>query len=36
MRSGGNVVATGLTPFDKTGEMPADLTGWPGFGQEGF
>ena len=28
-----DVVATRFTPFDKIGEMPADLTGWPGFGQ---
>ena len=28
-----DVVATGFTPFDKIGEMPADLAGWPGFGQ---
>ena len=28
IRSVGNVVATELTPFDKTGEMPADLDGW--------
>jgi hypothetical protein len=36
IRSVGNLVATRFTPFDKSREMPADLTRYLGCGQEDF